>query len=76
LAILSVAASLDAFGAGFSMGILGSAMIAPAMWFGLTAGAMTWVSMRMGNRLSTKFGRRVEAAGGLILIALAIEFVI
>ena len=75
LVILSVAASLDALGAGFSMGILNSAMIAPAVLFGVTAGAMTWVSMKLGNRLSMKFGRFVEAAGGLILIALALEFV-
>ena len=76
LLILSVAASLDALGVGFSMGILGSGLIIPAIWFGVTAGAMTWVSMKLGNRLSMKFGRWVEAAGGLILIAIAVEFVI
>ncbi len=76
LLILSVAASLDALGVGFSFGILGSAMITPAVWFGVTAGAMTWVAMKLGNRLSIKFGRWVEAAGGLILIALALEFVL
>ncbi|HYA41172.1 MAG TPA: manganese efflux pump MntP family protein [Syntrophobacteraceae bacterium] len=76
LVILSVASSLDALGAGFSMGVLNSSMIAPALLFGLTAGAMTWVSMKLGNRLSMKFGRFVEAAGGLILLALALEFVI
>jgi putative Mn2+ efflux pump MntP len=37
---------------------------------------MTWVSMKLGSRLSTKFGRWVEVAGGLILIAIAIEFVL
>jgi len=76
LVILSVAASLDALGAGFSMGIRGSAMITPAIWFGVTAGAMTWVSMKLGNRLSAGFGRWVEAAGGLILIVPAFEFVL
>jgi putative Mn2+ efflux pump MntP len=76
LIVLSVAASLDALGAGFSMAMLRSGMIAPAVLFGITAGVMTWISMRLGNRLSMKFGRLVEAAGGLILIALAVEFVI
>jgi putative Mn2+ efflux pump MntP len=75
LVILSVAASLDSLGAGFSMGILGSGMFAPAVCFGITAGAMTWVSMKLGNRLSIRFGRFVEAAGGLVLIALGLEFV-
>jgi putative Mn2+ efflux pump MntP len=75
LVILSVAASLDAFGVGFSLGILGAGLITPAVWFGVTAGVMTWVAMKLGSRLSTKFGRWVEAAGGLILMLLAIEFV-
>jgi len=34
------------------------------------------VSMKLGNRLSTKFGRWVEAGGGLILMALAVEFIV
>ena len=76
LFILSVAASLDALGVGFSMGILNRGLIIPAIWFGVTAGVMTWVSMKLGSRLSTKFGRWVEVAGGLILIAIAIEFVL
>ncbi len=75
LLILSVAASLDAFGVGFSLGILGAGLITPAIWFGVTAGAMTWAAMKLGKRLSTRFGRWVEAAGGLILILLAGEFV-
>jgi putative Mn2+ efflux pump MntP len=76
LFILSVAASLDALGVGFSMGILNRDLIVPAIWFGVTAGAMTWVSMKLGNRLSTKFGRWVEVAGGLILMAIAVDFVL
>jgi len=76
LVILSVASSLDAFGVGFGLGILGGRLLTPAIWFGVTAGVMTWVSMKLGNRLSTKFGRWVEAAGGLILMVLAVEFVI
>ena len=76
LLVLSVAASLDALGVGFSMGILKQGLIIPAVWFGFTAGAMTWISMKLGNRLSVKFGRWVEVAGGLILMAIAIEFVL
>ena len=76
LFILSVAASLDALGVGFSMGIVGRSLIIPAIWFGVTAGAMTWVAMKLGNRLSIKFGRWVAVAGGLILIAIAIEFIL
>jgi putative Mn2+ efflux pump MntP len=76
LVALSVAASLDALGVGFGMGLLRTAMIGPAVCFGVTAGVMTWISMKLGKRLSMRFGKWVEAAGGVILIVLAIEFVI
>ncbi len=76
LLVLSVAASLDALGFGFSMGILKQGLLIPAIWFGFTAGAMTWMSMKLGSRLSVKFGHWVEVAGGLILIAIALELVL
>jgi len=31
--------------------------------------------MKLGNRLSERFGRRMEVAGGLILLAIAIKLV-
>ncbi len=76
LVALSVAASLDALGVGFGMGLMGSAMVVPAVCFGVTAGVMTWVSMNLGKRLSNRFGKWVEAAGGVILIVLALEFIL
>ncbi len=76
LLMLSVATSLDALGVGFSIGILGSGLIFPAIWIGITAGAMTWVSMKLGNRLSGRFGRWMEVAGGIVLMAIAVKLVI
>jgi putative Mn2+ efflux pump MntP len=76
LVVLSLAASLDALAVGFGMGLIGAAMFGPSVCFGVTAGVMTWISMKLGNRLSMRFGSWVEAAGGLILIALAISAVI
>ncbi len=73
LMVLSLATSIDALGVGFSMGILGSGLIFPAIWIGITAGAMTWAAMKLGNRLSEKFGRRMEIAGGFILMMIAVK---
>lgn len=73
LLFLSVATSLDALGVGFSIGIMGFGLIFPAVWIGITAGFMTWASMKLGNRLSDKFGRRIEVAGGLVLMAIAVK---
>jgi manganese efflux pump family protein len=76
LVVLSVATSLDALGVGFSLGILGTGLLFPAIWIGITAGAMTWAAMKLGNRLSERFGIWMELAGGIILMAIAVKLVL
>lgn len=71
LVMLSFATSIDALGVGFSLGILGQNLFFAAVWIGLTAGAMTWIAMKMGNSMSGRFAQRMEIVGGLILIAIA-----
>jgi manganese efflux pump family protein len=70
---LSLATSMDALGVGFGLGILGEGLFFSATIIGLVACTMTWAAMRLGNRLSTAFGRWMETAGGLILIAIAFK---
>lgn len=76
LVMLSVATSMDALGVGFSFGILGQQLFLSAVWIGITAGIMTWGAMRLGNRLSRQFGRRMETVGGLILVAIAVKLLL
>ena len=76
LVFLSVATSLDALGVGFSLGILGGGLFMAAVWIGVTAGVMTWTAMKLGNRLSEKFGKRMERIGGLILMIIAIKLLV
>lgn len=70
---LSLATSMDALGVGFSLGILEQGLLLAASIIGVVACAMTWTAMKLGNRLSEKFGRRMEIAGGLILLAIAVK---
>jgi putative Mn2+ efflux pump MntP len=44
-----------------------------SVWIGITAAAMTWLAMKIGNRLSQKFAKRMEVVGGLILAAIAFK---
>ncbi len=76
LVALSVATSLDALGVGFSIGILGHSLLVSAIWIGVTACAMTWSAMKLGNRLSERFGKRMETIGGVILIVIALKFLL
>ena len=73
LVMLSVATSMDALGVGLSLGMLDRGLLFPAVWIGITAGAMTWTAMRLGRCLSERFGKAMERAGGLILIAIAVK---
>lgn len=76
LVSLALATSMDALGVGFSLGILGKSLLAAAACIGITAAAMTWAAMLLGNRLSSKIGRRMETAGGIILLAIAVKLLI
>jgi len=73
LVVLSVATSLDALGVGFGMGIASLAVLKPALLIGLIAGAMTYAGIRLGRRLSLRFGKRVETAGALVLFVIAFK---
>ncbi len=76
LVVLSVATSIDALGVGFSLAIMGGSVFWPAVVIGLVAGVMTLGAMKLGRVLSARFGRRLGAAGGLILILLAFKLLL
>ena len=65
LVALSVATSLDALGAGFSLGLVGGGIILSAVIIGITASVMTLGAMKAGRRLSARFGRVMDVAGGV-----------
>jgi putative Mn2+ efflux pump MntP len=74
LVMLSVATSIDALGVGIGLGIMGQSLFFSALCIGIVACLMTWMAMKLGNRLSEKFGRRMETVGGLILMGIAVKF--
>ena len=73
LLLLSLATSIDALGVGIGLGVMGATLILPCVVIGVVAGLMTWVGMRLGDRVSRRFGRRAEVAGGILLIGLAVK---
>jgi len=76
LVMLSVATSIDALGVGFSLGVLNQNLFMVAVWIGIVAAAMTWLAMKIGNRLSQRFAKRMEIVGGLILVAIAFKLLL
>ena len=70
LVMLSIATSIDALAVGLSL-----AMLEVAIWYasaiiGVVTGLLSLAAIRLGNRLGARFGQRMEAAGGTILVAI------
>ena len=76
LLVLAVATSIDALAVGLSLSFLKTAILLPV----LIIGSVTFVLCLMGTYLGTvvrqMVGSRVEAIGGLILIAIGIRIVV
>jgi putative Mn2+ efflux pump MntP len=73
LVFLSFATSVDALGVGLSLAMMRASIAVSACAVGLMATTLTLVGMRLGRRVSTLWGKRVEVLGGLILLAIGVK---
>ncbi len=73
LLMLSVATSIDALAVGFSFALLNVSVWYPSLIIGIVAFVMTAVGISFGGKLGKIFGKRVEAVGGVILIAIGLK---
>jgi len=76
LVVLSVATSIDAFAVGLSLALLGIDIWYPALIIGLVTLALTATGLHLGKRFGALLGRRMEIAGGVILIAIGVRILI
>ena len=76
LVVLSVATSIDALAVGLSFAMLQVAIWTPVAGLGVGAAVMTMLGLALGSRLVPRFGKRMEAVGGLVLIAIGIKILI
>lgn len=76
LVVLSVATSIDALAVGLSLGVIGSTILVPVMVIGIVAAGFTILGMFIGQQIGTRWGKRVEVLGGLILLGIGIKIVL
>lgn len=76
LVFLSLATSLDALVAGFSLAVLRQPIVLPVLVIGATAFCMACAGVWIGNRIGHVFENRMEIAAGLILIGLAVRILV
>ena len=70
---LSLAVSIDALGAGVSLGLGGADLPLAVGLIGVAAALLTLVGMVFGSRLQGLVGRKAEYLGGVVLIALGLR---
>lgn len=76
LLILSIATSIDALAVGFTFAFLKIVIVTPVIIIGLVTFFLSLVGILIGNRLGHFFERKIEFAGGLILIGIGIKILI
>jgi manganese efflux pump family protein len=76
MVILSVATSIDALAVGLSLAMLATPIISPAAIIGVVTFILSSAGLLAGHRLSQRFGKGMEIAGGLILIGIGLRVLI
>ncbi len=71
--LLSVATSIDALAAGITLPILGAPLVLSVVTIGVTTAFMSVAGLYAGQRFGALLGKRLDIAGGLILIALGVK---
>ncbi|MGD9947240.1 MAG: manganese efflux pump MntP family protein [Desulfobulbus sp.] len=73
---LAVATSIDALAVGLSLAMLNVVVWIPALVIGLVACGFTVLGLFLGTRAGKLWGRRVEVAGGVILVLIGLKILL
>jgi putative Mn2+ efflux pump MntP len=73
---LSVAVSIDALAAGFTLGLRQESIALPVIVIGAVAAALTAVGMVVAGRLGQRIGKGCELVAGVVLIGLGVKIVV
>jgi manganese efflux pump family protein len=76
LIMLAIATSIDAFAVGLTLAMLDVNILYPAIVIGVVCAGLSILGLALGRRLGSTFGKRMEIAGGLILILIGLRVVI
>lgn len=74
--VLAVATSIDALAVGITLPMLGAPMVFSLVSFGVVTAALSALGIVAGRRFGNALGRRLDALGGLVLIALGTKILI
>jgi manganese efflux pump family protein len=76
LLVLSIATSIDALAVGLSLSLLHYSIWLPSAVIGVVTAALTALGLQLGCKLGNIFGRRLDLAGGLLLIGIGVVILV
>jgi putative Mn2+ efflux pump MntP len=76
LVMLSVATSIDALAIGLSLAMLQVDILFPSVVIGVVTAGLSLTGLLIGHKLGTRFGKRMEILGGVILIGIGLRVLI
>ncbi len=76
LIVLAVATSIDALAVGLSLGVLGRPILFPSVIIGVVCTLFSVIGISIGRRVGPLVGKRAEAVGGVMLVAIGVKILI
>lgn len=76
LLVLALATSIDALAAGITLPMLGAPLVLSLVTIGLTTALLSGIGLLVGRRFGASLGKRLDVAGGLVLIGLGTKILI
>jgi len=76
LMLVCIATSIDAMAVGLSLAMLRIDILPPSLVIGVVTLGLSLFGLLVGSRLGTRFGKRMEILGGLILNGIGIRILI
>jgi len=73
LLLFSIATSIDALAVGFSVALIRISLIHLVIVIGTVTFLLSFFGVFIGNKCSSKFGKKIEILGGIILIGIGIK---
>jgi len=76
LLVLAVATSIDALAVGITFAMLGAEIVIPVLIIGTVTFALSLAGVRIGHVSGHCFEKKIEVAGGLVLIGIGVKILI
>lgn len=74
--VLAVATSIDAFAVGVTLPMLGAPLLLSLVTIGVTTAVLSAIGLFAGRKFGALLGKRLDVAGGLVLIGLGIKILV